>query len=453
LGVGGIDAGGGHTGNAGRTGGSGGGSSFQQLYNESFGRTYDFALRVLRDREEAALAVQASYLAVYQELQAGEVYPSFEVQLFAAAHRDISDRLRRRRGPQPESTQEEAFDTPDPVWASDPAVANEASDLARMAWQVASAARPEELEPLDLQVRQGLNDEEIAAVLRTRPETVRQRVGRLQQGLEDSFSALLLTHRGRRACVDLDFLVGEEKWSQPVRRRVLKHLQTCQICRRTRMSYPPAANVYAALQPVEAPRGWREAMLARLEELVGGAFGPVAAFAATSPQPRPAPPPPPTTQRTGAAVLPPPGPIEPPPTTYGSGGGGMGGWVGGLFASGDARGPLLAMLLGAMLVVIIVLAALCSAGTFGGGDGGNEGTTTPTTTGTITRTPSPTRTSTPTRTPTLPPIPATQTPPPPPPPTAVPPTNPPPPPPTVAPPPTQPPPPTNTQPPVVTPPP
>lgn len=449
MGVGGIDAGGGHIGDAGRTGGSGGGSSFQQLYNDSFGRVYDFALRVLRDREEAALAVQASYLAVYQELQAGEAYPSFEVQLFAAAHRDISDRLRRRRGPQPESTQE-AFDTPDPVWAADPAVASEAPELARVVWLVASAARPEELEPLDLQVRQGLSDEEIAAVLRTRPETVRQRLVRLQQGLEDSFSALLLTHRGRRACVDLDFLVGEEAWSVPVRRRVLKHLQTCQICRRTRMSYPPAANVYAALQPVEAPRGWREAMLARLEELAGGAFGPVAAAAMTSPQPRPAPPPSPTTQRTGAAVLPPPAPIAPPPTTYGSGGGGFGGWVNGLFASGDARGPLLAMLLGAMLVVVIVLAALCSAGAFGGGDGGSKGTATPTVTGTITRTPSPTRTSTPTLTPTLPPIPVTSTPlptqPPPPP------TNPPPPPPTAVPP-TQPPPPTNTQPPVVTPPP
>jgi len=439
LGVGGIDAGGGHV------GGSGGGVPFEELYGQTFGRLYDFALRMLRDREEAALAVQASYLAVYQELQAGETYVSFPVQLYSAAHRDIADRLRRRRGPAPEP--HDPLDTPDAVWAGDPAVSANANELAGTAWEVAASARPEELELLDLRLRQGLNDDEVAAVLRTRPETVRNRTNKLEEALEDSFSGLLVSRRGRQACVDLDFLIGDAAWSMSVRRRVLRHLQTCQVCQRTRAGFPPATNVYAALAPIEAPRGWQDAMLARLRELAGGAFGPVAAMAAAAPiEVRPAPPPP-----TVRGPAPPPArpALEPSPEGYGAGGGGIGGWASDLFASGDVRGPLLAMLLGALLILVVVLAALCGAGAFnGGGDGDSEGTPTAsptvTPTGSVTPTPSPSPSVSPTIAPfpTSTPVPPTQ---PPPPATN---TQPPPPPTNTRPPP----PPTNTSPPVVTPP-
>lgn len=438
MGAGGIDAGGGHLGDAGGAGGSRGGASFEELYNQSFARVYDFSLRMLRNREEAALAVQASYLAVYQELQAGEAYTSFPVQIFSAAHRDIAERLRRVRGPLPEG--QDAFDVPDAVWAGDPSVSADAQELARTAWQVASVARPDELELLDLSVRQGLNDEEMAAVLRTRPETVQSRLSRLRQGLEESFSALVLVQRGRQSCVDLDFLVGEDAWSMSVRRRTLRHLQTCQICQRTRSGYPPAANVFAALAQVEAPRGWQEAMLARLEELVGGKMEPLAVVPPPSrPEPRRAPPPPPPPARVPA----------PAAASYG-GGGGFGDWMGNTFASGGARGPLLAMLLGAMLVLVVVLAALCTAGAFDGGGGDKRDATTTPTAGTTTPTAgtkTPTPSMTPTSTPTLVPPAATSTP--------VPPTQPPPPTatPVPPPPPTRPPPPTSTSPPMVTPPP
>lgn len=446
MGVGGIDAGGGHVGASQGSGGSGGGTPFEELYGQSFGRLYDFAIRMLRDREEAALAVQASYLAVYQELQAGETYVSFPVQLYSAAHRDIADRLRRRRGPVPDLP--DALDTPDAVWAGDPAVSANANELASTVWEVASLARPEELELLDLRLRQGLNDDEVAAVLRTRPETVRNRTERLEGALEESYSGLLLMRRGRQACVDLDFLIGDAVWSMSVRKRVLRHLQTCQVCQRTRAAFPPATNVYAALAPVEAPRGWQDAMLARLTELAGGAFGSIAAagLAVAAPiEPRPAPRPPsraaPPASRPAA---------EPTGAAYGGGGGGIGGWASDMFSTGDARGPLLAMLLGAMLVLVVVLAALCGAGAFDGGGGGGGSDETPTPSPSITPTGSPTAAPSPSPSvsPTFAPFP-TEVPPlptvPPPPPTN---TVPPPPPTNTRPPP----PPTSTSPPVVTPP-
>ena len=446
MGVGGIDAGGGHVGASQGSGGSGGGTPFEELYGQSFGRLYDFAIRMLRDREEAALAVQASYLAVYQELQAGETYVSFPVQLYSAAHRDIAERLRRRRGPVPDLP--DALDTPDAVWAGDPAVSANANELASAAWEVAASARPEELELLDLRLRQRLNDDEVAAVLRTRPETVRNRTERLEGALEDSFSGLLLTRRGRQACVDLDFLIGDAAWSMSVRKRALRHLQTCQVCQRTRAAFPPATNVYAALAPVEAPRGWQEAMLARLAELAGGAFGAIAAVAAAAPiETRPAPPPP-----ARPAPPPPSRPaLEPSPAYGAGGGGGIGSWASELFSTGDARGPLLAMLLGAMLVLVVVLAALCGAGAFdGGGGGGSDETPSPSPSITVTGSPTGSPSASPSATPSFAPFP-TNTPP------APPPTQPPPPPTNTAPPPpptnTPPPPaPTNTSPPLVTPP-
>ena len=389
--------------------------AFAELYRRSFGRLYDFAIRLTRNRDMAAAAVQMSLLRAYQALRIEPPPGPIRPQLFAIAHQDITDRMRRGS---PEVLEgEEAFIAADPSRLTQPGPANALPDLARIAWQVARELKTDEYELLDLNSRQELDVDEIASVLRARQDTVQSKLARAREQAEQSFSGLLLLSRGRQECLDLDFLVGDDQWSPGLQRRVLRHLQSCQACQATRRGYPTFTEVLATLTLVPAPGDWEETILTRLQDAVRTG-APAAAPAPVAPV---------------APVPTPPAPSPPGPFPEAAGGGGgIGGWFNRVFRQGGPRGPLLAGLAVVLLIAIIALAALCGAGAFDGGE------PIPTASPSPSATASPTATLTPTATPTLTPT-ATPLPPPtatpvPPPPTATPvPPPPPPPPPTATP--------------------
>ena len=236
--------------------------AFIALYHRYFARVYDLAIRLSRDRDVAAMVAQASFFRVYQGLRASPPPGAFKVQLFAIARRDLTDRMRRHRGPVLEG--EEAFVNADPNLLTNAALAPELPELARIVWQTARGLKPDEYELLDLHVRQLLDANEIATVVGSRPEAVQARLVRLRDALEESFTSFVLLSRGRRECLDLDFLVGDEEWSPMLRRRIIEHLQGCQICQATRRRYPTAAEVLATVTPVAPPPGWDETILSRI---------------------------------------------------------------------------------------------------------------------------------------------------------------------------------------------
>lgn len=361
-------------------------AAFAELYQRHFDHLYDYAIRLTQDRDLAALVVQASFLGAYGSLSGAGPKAPFRLQLLANAHYDLANRLRGRRGAP--SVQDEPLDEMDPARLRDVEHIADLPELGRAAWRAASDLRPDELELLELSDRQGFDAAEIASVLRTRPETVQGRLGRAQEAYEESYTAAVLMDRGRRACVDLDFVVGGDMtWSAGLRRRVLKHHQTCQTCQATRRRYPPALDAFAALRPRAAPAGWQETILTRLNNAIRtGQFVTGAPTAA-----------PPST----------PPPEQPVPVPAGARDG-LRGWLSRTFASGP-RGPLFAALGIALLIIIVVLGALCGAGAF---DRGEEPTPTPTVTPTptATETPTSTPTATPTDTPTFTPVPPTPTP-------------------------------------------
>ncbi len=358
--------------------GDGDHGAFAELYHRYFSGLYDFAIRVARERDLAALIVQASFLRAYQTLRTAGPQAPFKLQLYAGAHHDAAERLRGRRGPTPEA--EEAFDVVDPVLGErNPALSAELSDLARTLWQACQQIQLSDYELVDLSVRRQLDVGELAAVLRTRVESVQTRLTRAQNALEDLFSSLFLVNSGRRACVDLDFLVGDGEWSSGLQRRVSRHLQSCQTCQGTRQRHMTAEELLAALTPVAAPASWEQTMLDRLLEAEPAAPAEPALVA--------------------------PGPTSPPPQRVptplpepAGGGGGFGDWLERVFGGGGPRVPLVAVLGGGLLLVIVILAGFCTAGAFDGdGEDGSataSPTTSPTTTGTQTTTPTLTATAT-----------------------------------------------------------
>ncbi|MBI4570364.1 MAG: sigma-70 family RNA polymerase sigma factor, partial [Chloroflexi bacterium] len=365
----------------GRLVGGGDESAFAELYRRYFDTTYDFALRAARDRNVAALVVQATFLRTHENLRSPEAQASPKVQIFAGARYDVQEQLRRQRQPAPEG--EEAFTVADPSRLSQPGPFAELPEMARIAWRAAGELRQDDFDLIDLSARQGLDNTELAAVYRLRPEALESRLARARAELEQSYAAHLLLNRGRRECVDLDFLIGSEEWSASLRRRIVRHLQSCQACQAIRGRYVSGIDAYASLMPVPAPGGWQQIILDRLQEAeAGGAVAMASARSTAQPLPAPAM-------------------------------GGFGDWLDRVFGGGGARGPLLIVFGGGLLIVVTVIGTLCAAGAFDGG-GSGSGTVTPTVTvtGTPTTTGTPSLTPTATETFTPPPLPsATELPP------------------------------------------
>lgn len=366
-----------------RLAGHGDEAAFAELYHRHFPALYDYALRLSRDKEVAALVVQASFLNVYGALASAEPQSPLKLQLFAAAHGDLPQRLRARRGEAKPT--DEPFAATDPS-RTDPALEAAPGDFAPTVWQAASSMRLEDYELLDLSVRQGFDAQEIATVLRTRPESVETRLGRASETFDAALSAAILMDLGRRACVDLDFEVGTEEWSEALGRRIARHQEKCQTCQATQQDYPRGTKLLAALTPVPAPKGWQQTMLGRLQDAARAGRIPAVAGEKASP---------------AAVAL---GPLQP--------GEGLADRARRFF--GGPRGPMAIALGGGMLLIILVLAGLCGAGAFDGGGADATPTPTATVTGTSTVTSTPTTSPTATQTPTgtVEVVPATDAPPP-----------------------------------------
>jgi DNA-directed RNA polymerase specialized sigma24 family protein len=394
-------------------------SALTELYRRYFARLYDFSLRLARDRDTAALVVQSSFLRAFQGLREAPGAP-FGTQLFAGAHQDARERLRRARGAVLEG--DEAFSALDPARLDGGGLEAEAPQLGRVAWHAARDLRLDDYEALDLSVRQGFSLEEMAAIQSTRADTVQRRLDNVLREYALAVSAALLYQTGRRACLDLDFLIADGEWSSALQRQIARHLETCNTCQSTRARYPQATALFAALFPAPAPTGWEQTILDRLLPVVGaatavgaaatGAPAAVAAVAepaaeeevAATPAAEPesveaplpvAPAPAPT---PGPPSPPPEGTGRPTPEPYPMAAGGIADWFSG------GRGPFI-IILGGLLIVVLFIGALCGALALTGDGGGREEEPTPTASITIT----PTSTRTPTETPTL-----TGTPPPPP---------------------------------------
>ena len=376
---------------------------FGQLYEDYFGRIYDFSIRLAQDRDTAALVVQSTFLRVFRGLRAGQ-QTEIERQLYSGAHHDTAERLRARRGAAEQI--EEPYAAIDTSRLSSPV--DDALELGRMVWSAAIELKLNDYELLDLNIRQQLSANDIGVVLGARPESVERRQADAHKALEQALTGRLLFTRGRRECLELDLQLGETEWSSSQSRRILRHADSCNVCQTALTGYPAAGDLLAALMPVPAPATWQETILERLEEAVKGepaAPAPSAAAPASAQAPEPSSTP---TSAPASGQTPARRPSRPLPEFGGGrrGGGSIADRLESIFGGGGPRGPLLAALLGGLVAIGVVIGSLCAAGTFDGdGDDDPEPTVTVTITPTAEASGTPTATVTPTQSPTLEPQP------------------------------------------------
>ncbi len=251
-------------------------AAFSELYERHFENLYDFAARTVRDRDLAADALQGAFIKAWKRLPSGDAVEHPQPWLYALVRAEAMGAARDETGTSPAGSGPgeadpglfAATDT-----ASDTGAAEPPPDaaLAALAWQAASALDADDYLLLDLSLRRGLDGRAIARALELEESDVYARLTRLGSSFEGAATSLALAVRGREACPELDGLVVARKdgsrveLDRPANRRIRAHLKTCLTCQETRRLLLAPTESFAALAPVAAMPGVREAVWSGLD--------------------------------------------------------------------------------------------------------------------------------------------------------------------------------------------
>ena len=254
--------------------------AFGELYARHHAELYDFAARMVRDRDTAADVVQNTFTRAWPALRAGTKPTSTKAWLFGIARNLSLDELRLRHRVTTNEGLGRGLAELEDVDAFDPSEVVETKELAELVWTSAAELKPEDYALLDLYVRRGLNADELADNLGIRRGAVYTRLTRLRAALARAVATSLLLRHGRGRCAELDGIAASLK-AEPTREgrlTVQGHIESCENCRQTRGMYASPAQIFAGLALLPPPDRLADAALA----IVGGAAAGAGAVAAAS---------------------------------------------------------------------------------------------------------------------------------------------------------------------------
>ena len=388
----------------------------ERLFDLYFDRVYDLCLRLLNKPETAAdTAEEAFRRALTPGVQPELPGLSFEARLFSAALDALE--ARAKPGFALASARDPVFHRIDQQKLSNANVTL-ALETAGVIWENLSRFDPADYVLLDLHLRQGINEDELATILKTKPAALRQRLVKLLKKTDEELSSLLIAKRGSRNCdamrrAMLALPVAARR--DQIRKVADKHVRSCQLCTGTKSTLPPPLQVFGAIATIATPVERREQALGGFAVLPASG---AAAFDTALPPPTEetpvvtppflAPPPPvnapPSLPMSAQPPVPPPQrvPPLPPPTISASStaGGGFGPPIKigeGVFGRwrrslSNLRLSSLAVPVTAIILFGIAGGLIWGSGVCGFGPGGGSD---PTPTPTATNTPVPTATKTP----------------------------------------------------------
>jgi len=243
--------------------------AFAAIYDRYADRLHDFCWSVLRDRDEAADATQDTFLVAAERLGQLRDPERLRPWLYAVAR---SRALRRARARTRLAPEEDMTDLPDT--ASGPEQAAQRADLRDLVWNAAAGLSERDRALLDLHLRHGLEGADLGQAIGGEPAHAYVLLNRLRDQVERSLGALLVARLGRADCPELaTILTGwDGRFSPLIRKRVARHVDTCEVCGAARRKLVSPLALLAAVPPMPAPADLRGRVLEQVE-LTGAAVG------------------------------------------------------------------------------------------------------------------------------------------------------------------------------------
>lgn len=206
-------------------------------YDKYAGDLYGYCRSLLREPDDAADAVQDTFVIAASKLAGLRDPERLRAWLFAVARNECLHRLKSRCAAAPLQDAPEPAD--DSVDVGGDAERAEAVALVRAA---VGGLNDGERDVIN-QFRHGLEVPEVAAVLGVSRNYAYTLFSRARDQLEASVAVLVVGRAGRRDCATLDSLLGDwdGRLTALLRKRVGRHIDRCQVCSdRRRQELTPA---------------------------------------------------------------------------------------------------------------------------------------------------------------------------------------------------------------------
>jgi RNA polymerase sigma factor (sigma-70 family) len=236
-----------------------------EAYDRYASPLYTYCRSLLRESADAADAVQDTFVIAASRLAGLRDRNRLRPWLYAVARNECHRRL-RARAVQVATPLDDMPDVTDT--SADVSGEAERDDLRRLLRSAVRGLNEGEQDLIELQLQQGLDVAEIAAVLGVSRNHAHALLSRARDQLEISLGALLVARTGREDCVALNTML--EDWDGQLnvlmRKRINRHIEHCPTCtERKKRELTPAVLLglapLAALSTGALPAGLREQVL------------------------------------------------------------------------------------------------------------------------------------------------------------------------------------------------
>jgi len=236
-----------------------------EAYDRYASPLYTYCRSLLREPADAADAVQDTFVIAASSLAGLRDRNRLRPWLYAVARNECHRRL-RARAVQVTTPMDEMPDVTDT--SADVSGEAERDDLRRLLRSAVRGLNAGEQDLIELQLRQGLDVAEIAAMLGVSRNHAHALLSRARDQLEISLGALLVARSGRQDCAALDTMLQDWDGQLTVlmRKRINRHIENCPTCaERKKRELAPALLLglapLAALPTAAMPPGLREQVL------------------------------------------------------------------------------------------------------------------------------------------------------------------------------------------------
>lgn len=188
---------------------------------------YKYSRSMLSDPADAADAVRDTFVIAASRLAGLRDPELLRAWLYAVARNEC---LRTLRSIKPASSLEAAPDVADTV--VDLGEGTERTELRALLVAAAAGLNPGEREVLELQLRQGLEPAEVAAVLGVSRNHAHSLLSRTREQLEACLAVLLVGRAGRGECGELSGMLAgwDGRLTVLLRKRAGRHIERCATC-------------------------------------------------------------------------------------------------------------------------------------------------------------------------------------------------------------------------------
>jgi RNA polymerase sigma factor (sigma-70 family) len=236
-----------------------------EAYDKYASPLYAYCRSMLREPADAADAVQDTFVIAASKLGGLRDHDRLRPWLYAVARNECRRRLRVSSA-EISSELEQVPDLTDET--ADVAGSAERAELRALMRSAVRGLNDADHDLIELQLRQGLDAGEIAAVLGVSRNHAHALLSRARQQLETCLGALLVARSGRRDCPALDEMLTDWDGELTVlmRKRINRHIERCPVCaERKRRELVPARLIglapLAALPLAAAPSGLRHQIM------------------------------------------------------------------------------------------------------------------------------------------------------------------------------------------------